>query len=71
MSFQPESLEFWVVVRREAMRFKYFIKFSKVSSVIVHNSFSLQNAFILMKMFTSRQGPEKSVKIHHYDIRFN
>lgn len=60
--FEPQLLQFRVVVRRELVALEDFIKLSEVSSVEGDHGLGFEHALVFVEVFAGRQGPEKAAK---------
>lgn len=60
MRFEPQLLEFRMVVRRELVALENLIKLSEISSVKSDHGFCFEHTLVLVEMFAGRQRPQKA-----------
>jgi len=60
MRFEPQLLQFRMVVRRELVALENLIKLSEISPMKSDHSFRFEHTLVLVEMFASRQRPQKA-----------
>lgn len=62
MGFQPQLLQFRVVVGRKLVALQDFVQLPKVATVERHYSFSLEDTLIFVEVVAGRQGPQEAAQ---------
>jgi len=65
VTFEPERLEFGMVVRREVVRFQQTVEFFEVAAMERHDCLRFEHALVLVQVLAGRQRPQKPGQAFH------